>query len=262
MKSLGPDRPSVYYADETSLAIEGKAHILITALRFADPQQMIIEVVRLKEKCGIPLTQEIKWNQKELPAELRYKISDGILKIVSFSSNEALISIREGNDKQAAAEMMFNQIIDNCHAPYFVLHCDQHLCPDMERLWSRVYREDSPTCVTLQEVNSSRDQLMQCVDIFAGLYRTAIRHELEGIQKMRKTLIEDGWDEEPATVSWYVKTFTRGIIPGTIVDERSVDDMQVKRTWGKGFRVESSISQEALNMLRENLGHVYMGCLH
>jgi hypothetical protein len=103
---------------------------------------------------------------------------------------------------------------------------------------------------------------MQCVDVFAGLYRMAIRHELQGITKMRKTPIEDGWDEEPVPVSWYVRMCTRGIIPGSVVQERSVADMEVKSTWGKGLRLESSISAEVTGALRESMAHVFMGCLH
>jgi len=265
MKSkLQPEPIPAFYVDETSLEIEGKPHVLVAAISFSEPQVAVARILKVREDFKIPLSVEIKWNQQELPADLRYQISDRMLYAAAATAG-GLVSLCEGNDKQKAAEMMLRQIADHSRSP-FCLYLDVNLCPDIKKLWQ--YAQSNLVgpgiCATLQETESSRDQLMQCVDVFAGLYKTAIDHTLRGIAK-RRTYYDPVFSEElEDTVSGHIFLATRYLLPGTVdctAEDLIAGKLPFKDSWGSGFRIESSISQATTELLRKMVVS-YVGCMH
>jgi hypothetical protein len=264
LRKLGPEPVPIFYADETFLDIEGKSHILLAAISFSEPQVAIARILKVREDFNIPLSMEIKWNQQALPSDLRYQISDRMLYAVATSS-EGLISICEGSDKQGAAEMMLRQIAEHSRSP-FGLYLDKNLCPDVRKLWeyAQSYLVEPAACVSLQETESCRDQLIQCVDVFAGLYKTAIEHILRGKSKPRKYYDPSLREELDDTVAGHILLATRYLLPGTVdctAEELEAGKLPFKDSWGSGIQLKSSVSQGTKDTLRK-MAMSYIGCMH
>jgi hypothetical protein len=264
LRRFQPDPVPAFYVDETFLEIEGKSHILLAAISFGEPQVAVARMLKVREDFNVPLSVEIKWNQQSLPPDLRYQISDRMLYAVAASS-EGLISICEGSDKQKAAEMLLQQIAEHSHSP-FSLYLDRDLCPDVRELWEYAQSNlvQPAACVTLQETESCRDQLMQCVDVFAGLYKTAIEHVLRGKSK-RRTYYDPVLREElDDTVANHILLATRYLLPGTVdctAEELDASKLPFKDSWGSGIQLKSSVSQGTKDILKR-MATSYIGCMH
>lgn len=258
-----PEQTPAFFVDETTLEIEGKKHFLIVAITFDDPQSKTTEIIKIKKALGIALSQEVKWNQQSLPAQVRYKLSDGMLSAVSDST--VLVSIIEGNDKEKACEFIVRQIADYSERPFSV-YLDRNLCPNVKKLWDFSVSLPGPAqCVSLQEVESSREQLVQCVDVFAGLFKTAIEHIVKGVNKSRQCYDPISDNEYEDSIVGYIFEIARFCLPGDVdfctptLDGEVIPPEPFKDAWGCGIRLESSISDRAKDVIRQRVGSWHVG---
>jgi len=260
-------QPVFFYADESWIEIEGKKHLVLGALATSRPGPMANEVAKLKRDLGLQPFDEIKWNSGKYSETLRHGISNGILQLIPGSMG--VISIVEGQDKQRAAELLATQIGDCCeyyNIPGYILNLDQGLINRQKEFTDFLGQRKRPLCLGLHVLDSSCDQLIQCTDIFIGFYRTAMRQDLEG----RATYIPNT-DESFADIrlAWsfleHVQFWTRGILWGdedSLYEELRQGKEPYRRSINMGFRIHSSISAEAKNLLETRIATVYMGCLH
>lgn len=217
----------------------------------------------MKRRLGVSPSEEIKWNRSGLDRETRYAISDGVLGL--SKSWTALVLLVEETDKQVAAQRMYDQILDFCHAAAintFHLDYDEDLVPEMKALWHYLQGcETAVSCLGLQAVDSEREPLIQCADILAGLFRTAVVHELEG--RSTRIPVKDFYDDETVacSMSEYLQLFTKHLMPGEQYIEEP-EYLPFTDCWDRGFRVASSISDEAKALLRRRIALYYLGCMH
>lgn len=261
------ERVAIFYIDESWLNLEGKKHLILGGITTQDTCETALKVVKLKEIFGLGPFDEVKWNMKSLTQEQRNKLSVGIIGILTADCT-ALISIVEGEDRQKASEVMGLQVFDFCnqrHIPAFILYLDQGLVPKLE-IFEEFLRTKLPIgskFIGIQSLVSSKDQIIQCCDIFVGLCRLAILHELNKINKIIRV-----YDEEfKEGIGWHLKDFillsTRYLLWGkTSLEEFERKGMPYKRSMNLGFRLESTISKETQHILEEKIATVYMGCMH
>ncbi len=254
-------RALFFYADESWVEIEGKRHLLLGAIAPEDPRRMTLDVVALKTEAGLQPLDELKWSMGgDTTQAQRVQLSQGVLDILSGQCT-GFVSLVEGTDKQHATELLCRQIADYCNeekVPVFVVYADEGLVPrrlELRQLLGQV--GGNARCAGLQSVVSADEQLIQCCDVFAGLYRQVIRHELEGISKPIQVFDESAGEAIEFTVSEYTLVATRFLLWG-----KCPDPLQpYKNCMGLGLRVHSSLSNTAMSKL-ERLAVSYLGCMH
>jgi hypothetical protein len=204
---------------------------------------------------------------KGLNQEQRIKLSDGIIHILTTDCS-GLISIVEGEDRQRAAEVFGLQVFDFCaqhNIPAFILYMDQEMVSREKifRDFLKTRLPEGPECIGLQSLVSSSEQIIQCCDIFLGLYRLVMLHELKGT----KTIIQVYDELLKAEIDWflpeYIIIYTRYLLWGnTSLEEFEKTGFPYKKAMGLGFRLKSTISEETKHLLEEKIATVYMGCMH
>lgn len=252
------------YADESEIEIEGKPHLIIGAIHPRDPGDLALRVFELKEKLGFRPFDEVKWNMKKTKAtkEQRYALSNGILSTLMWGCT-GLISIVEGRDRQRAVEYLALQICDYLKGTdAYILNLDEGLLPNPDAFIKASERDAdmSPRCIGIQNIDSSKDQVLQACDIFVGSFRAAIWSELSGTVK---TISWSDDEHDEITLTSYVHLGTRHLMWGKM--EGTPEDieqglMPFKHSLGLGFRIQSTVSQETRKKL-ESFTTVYMGCL-
>lgn len=260
-----------FFIDETWLEIEGKRHIMVGALTPFSPAQVAVEMVKVKNELGFAALDEVKMNTKGLTRDLKIKLTDGVLSILW--SCTGFVSIIEGNDKQKAAEMVATQLFDYCsqrNIPAYVLYFDNDLVPQ-KRIFERFVKSNLVTgsnCIGIQHLDSSGEQLIQCCDVFLGLYRLSMEIEFGSRIIMRPVYRESLGVEEEWSLSEYVIISTRGQLWGVrdmqrVYDEPGYEDIlyPFHRSMNLGFRINSSVSQETKQLLEDKLATVFMGCM-
>lgn len=251
-----------FYADESWIDIEGKRHLIMGAIAPYDPEWLSFQMLKLKMGLGLAPSYEVKWNMKrDLGTETRIAVTTGVGEILNLGC-DGLVSLVEGADKNHAANLLCEQIQDYCAEsafPAYALYYDEGMIPDHERL-SRLLQADRnrPSCGGLHSVVSASEQITQCCDIFVGLFRQTIRHEVESIRKPIKVHYDDLNPELEMTISEYTQMMTRFVLWGRCTDT----DSAIKHCVGRGFRVHSSISEKARNILAKAVGTTYLGCMH
>ncbi len=261
------EKPAFLYADESWIEIEGKNHLILGAITPKDPGETTLKMVKLKESFGLSPFDEVKWNMKGLDQEQRIKLSDGIIHILTTDCS-GLISIVEGEDKQQAAKVLGLQVFDFCaqqKIPAFVLYMDEEMVPKQQifRDFLKKRLPEGPKCIGLQSLISSSEQVIQCCDIFLGLYRLVMLHELKGKRKLIQIYDEGLQDEIEWSLTEYIIIYTRYLLWGnTSLEEFEKTGFPYKRAMGLGFRLESTISEETKHLLEEKIATVYMGCMH
>jgi hypothetical protein len=252
-----------FFADESWIEIETKNHLVVGAIGVSDPGAIAIEVVGLKKDFGLPPLEEIKWNSgKTLSEAQRHGISQGMLSIIRKC--RGFITIIEGNDKQKSTELLFHQIFEYCArhtVAGYTFSIDQDMVKDARGFKRWLQDFGDPRLIGIQMLDSATDQLIQCADFFVGAYRTAMRQILgDAPTKIIKLPLRDE-EFENWSLPDYVVLGTRGMLWS---DAKS-PDYDIPPTLyssGKGFRVHSSISKEALSLLEKHVATVNMECLH
>lgn len=260
---------SYFFADESWVEIEGKKHLILGAIVSSNLCGTCYKIYSLKNKLGISPLEEIKWNMKGLTEEQRIELSSGIINIL-VNDCTAMFSLVETVDKLEAAKVLVKQIHDFCKGtslPAYILHIDQDLVPKPNVLETFIKSNltDKPECIGLQSLISSKDQMIQCCDIFIGLFRTVMVHLLNNVEK-KISFYDDGLGEiVESNLSDYILLSTRYAIWGDssmTIDDFNKGKLPYKRSLGLGIRLVSSVSDKAKRILEEQVATVYMGCLH
>ncbi len=264
------EQVAYFYVDETWLEIEGKKHIMVGALTPNSPAEAALEMIKVKADLGFAPLDEVKMNTSGLTRDLKIKLTDGVLSVLWGCTG--FISVVEGEDKQKAAEMVASQIFDYCtrsNIQAYVLYFDKDLVPRCRGFeeYVRTQLIRGSICIGIQHMDSSGEQLIQCCDVFLGLYRLSMEIEFGGRIITRPVYRESLSVEEEWSLSEYVIISTRGQLWG----ERNVvkdDDPEYEDIFhpyhcsmNLGFRIYSTISQESKQLLEDKLATVYMGCM-
>lgn len=265
------ERVAYFYVDETWLEIEGKKHIMVGALTPNSPAEAALEMIKVKGDLGFAPLDEVKMNTRGLTRDLKIKLTDGVLSILWGCIG--FISIVEGENKQKAAEMVATQIFDYCtqsNIQAYVLYFDKDLVP-RGRIFEEYVRTQlvgDSICIGIQHLDSSSEQLIQCCDVFLGLYRLSMEIEFGGRIITRPVYRESLSVEEEWSLSEYVIISTRGQLWGErnmqkISDEPEYEDIlyPFHCSMNLGFRIDSTISQESKQVLEDKLATVFMGCM-
>ena len=262
-------KASYFFVDESWVEIEGKKHLVLGAIVSQDLSRTCHKIYCLKQKLGISPLEEIKWNMKGLTEDQRIELSSGIINIL-VNDCTAMFSLVETVDKLDAAKVLVKQIHDFCKIskiPAYILHIDQDLVPKPHILEDFIKSNltDKPECIGFQSLISSKDQMIQCCDIFIGLFRTVMVHLLNNVDR-KISFYDDGLDETiKSNLTDYILLSTRYVIWGDssmTIEEFNRGDMPYKRSLGLGVRLVSSISDKAKDLLEKQVATVYMGCLH
>lgn len=271
MQEKAASPPLTFYVDDSVINIEGKPHTVLGGVSFAKPNEVALQISKLKMSVGLGPLDEIKWNTKGLSKETRYALSDGIMNIIAYRVGcRAVVTILEAFDKSRAAELLATQMQDYCTAegiPAFMAEFDENILASERRFaaFLKTKLQPAPPCIGFHSMPSSHHPLVQCSDIFVGLFRTALVHALENSEKV-VTYYDPGFQTE---VTWplssYILLSTRQVVWGDhswkTMDDVDSGEPHVKRTMGYGLRLTSSISEEAKSTLAE-IGTIYMGCTH
>ena len=265
------EKVAYFYVDETLLKIEGKKHVIVGALTPTSPAEASLEMVKVKAELGFAPLDEVKMNTRGLTRDLKIKLTDGVLGILGGCT--AFISIVEGEDKQIAAEVLALQVLDYCNQnnkkAYF-LYFDKDLVPRPREFENYVRRRltDGANCIGIQHLNSSGEQLVQCCDVFLGLFRLSMEIELGG-RVIKRAVYRGSLDEEEEwSLSEYVIVSTRGQVWGeqkmmNVSDDPEYEDITYPFhcSMNLGVRIASTISQEIKQTLEDRLATAFMGCL-
>jgi len=260
-----------FYIDETYIETENRKHVAVDAIFPKNPMEAALEMVKVKAELGFAPLDEVKLNTSGLKIDSKIKLTDGVLNILVDCI--AFISIVEGEDKQKAAEASAMQVFDYCvqnNIEAFVLYFDKDLVPrtrDFEKFARARFAERS-TCIGIHHLNSSGDQLIQCCDVFLGLYRLSMEVEFGSRIITRKIYRQEHEVEEEWNLSDYVVLSMRGQLWGEQKRVKVYEEPEYEDTFlpyhcslNLGFRIDSNISQETRQLLEDKLATVYMGCL-
>lgn len=251
--------PICVYADETFLTLEDKEHIMVAAIVPSSPEEMTKDLSKKKQEVGLNDSVEIKWNDTDLPADLRNKLTEDIA-IILGTGCKGFICLLEGNNKLQAVIMLHTQLSDYCKSENisgFSLYLDQSLPEKLGKFeeYIKVIATEQ-RCVAVQQVDSKKEPLIQCADAFAGLLSAEIQHEVEAKQKPITFYDEYLQEHINCTLSDYFIHLTRYIIWGRYTS-RSIP---TKYSLELGFRVDSSISKHAKKIIKNFIATTYIGC--
>ncbi len=258
-----------FFADESWVDIEGKKHLILGSVVPSNLNETCYKIYKLKQKIGISPLNEVKWNMKGLTEEQRIELSNGMIEIL-VNDCVGMISVVETEDKQYASQTLVKQIHDYCkktNVSAYILHIDQDLVPKLQVLEDFIKSNliGEPDCIGLQSLISSKDQMIQCCDIFIGLLRTVMVHLLNEVDK-KICYIDEGLDETvELDLTDYILLSTRYVIWGDTsitIEDLENGALPYKRSMGLGFRLVSSISEETKALLENQVATVYMGCMH
>lgn len=262
-----------FHIDESFLEIEGKEHIIICAITSHSPSESAMRMVEAKKELGFHSLDEVKINTKGLTKDKKIKLTDSVLDIISDCT--VFIYIIEGKDKQKSAEKITLQLFDYCNqnnVEGYYLFFDKDLVPKPHEFeqFVRDNLGNGAICFGIQHFNSTSEQLIQCCDVFLGLFRLSLEIEFGKREIKRNVPTPYGDAEDEWSLSDYVILFSRGQIWGKTEDRKSFDsfDGEILEltypyhcAYGLGIRVESSISEQAKKVIEENLATAYLGCL-
>lgn len=259
-----------FYIDETLLEIENKKHVIVCAISPHNPSDAAMEMVKVKKSLGFSSLDEVKMNTGGLTRELKVKLTDGVIGIMSDCT--AFISIIEGEDKQKAAEMIALQVFDYCNQSNiegYSFYFDKDLVPkprDFEQ-FVRTELVGEAECIGIQHLNSTGEQMIQCCDVFLSLYRLSLEIEFGNRVISRMVYIYENDEGNEWSLSRYVILFTRGQIWGkrvvrdicATVSEQEFDSFHC--SYGLGVRVDSTISPGTKKIIENELATTYTGCI-
>jgi len=267
------EQVSYFYIDETFIEIEGKKHIIVCAISPNSPSESSLKIVEVKKQLGFKSLDEVKINTKGLTQSLKVKLTDGILDVIGDCT--AFISIIKGENKQESGEMIAYQLFDYCNqnsVKGFFLYFDKDLVPNPREFEQFVRNNllNGAECFGIQHFNSTSEQLIQCSDVFLGLFRLSMEIAFGKRAITRKVYIPSIDDEDDFSLEDYVILSSRGQIWGKVETRKSSfgDDiygneylMPFHCSFDLGIRIKSSISDNAKKIIEEKLATVYLGCL-
>lgn len=250
--------------DDSDFLLDGRKHIILAAVLFHEPEEAVASVDSIKSDFGL---KELKWNSKGLSQIQREEISSRMLGVLSQANS--IVLIREGLDKQAAAEDLVQQIAEALDTADTALDLDIQFdigIVSNERMLSQRL-QSSPyefmRRARFLSVNSLDSNLIQCADLFAGFMRLQL--DLLFSRKDKIVLLdeEDYPYNEEILLSRYVSLALRYTLIGEVIGGTDYPkDLPFKHARGKGLQIISSVSDEIQDMVYERIGVSYMGCIH
>jgi hypothetical protein len=256
------------YADETHLEIERKKHTIIGGIIPDNPAKIMWNMIKLKETIGLNPFDEVKWNMKGLDESRRLQLSEGIINILNEGCN-ALITLVEGNDKSAAARLFANQVYDYCNEKNietFSLFMDENLVshiPNYVNFLKTNFIKNNAKCSGMNNLISQYDQIIQCCDIFTGLYRCAIINALKDDGKTVFLEDEIVGSIEELKINDYIILKMRYLVWGAVEEVSDINGIfSYKNSIGFGVRIFSTISEESARVIKEKVAMTFIGSMY
>ena|GEM_PF-6850550 len=251
--------------DDSDFPLGGKKHIFLAAITFYKPEEAIAEVEAIKADFGL---KELKWNSKGLSQAQREEISRRMLGVLSGA--DSFVVIREGHDKQAAAEELVQQIAESFGESELgqdlTIQFDIGIVSDERGLTQKL--QSSPykfmRHAAFSSVNSVESSLIQCADLFAGFLRLQLDLLLSSRNDKVVYFGEEYYPYHELSLSEYISISLRYSLYGEVVTESFEDlhGLPYKHSKGKGLRIISSVSDELIDEVYRGIGVSYIGCIH
>ncbi len=250
-----------FYVDDSACDIAGAKHIILSALTFPDEQKAIADWLAKKQEFGLYPYDEVKWNDRASPLELRTAF-------VPLLNNGIGIIVLDDSTKQSAAERLCSQIWQYCHDEKlegFRLRFDKDIIGDQRRLKDHL-KGFYPPCVGLSEHDSECEQLVQYADFLAGAIKLKIDFGLGNRDPRRRIAVasENSRPRKEMELSFYFFAALHYCLWGRIVDFGdgvSTNDPR-KMVIGRGLIVNSSAEREIVDSAISFIDGDYMGCIH
>ena len=248
-----------FYIDDTSVALDGRPHVMLAAIRFKDDSVASAAVLRCKRALGLSLQAELKWNARKVPREQTYAIRAAMMPILSHASGTVII--HEGTKTDAARALAF-QLSDYTRqvsqAEGFVCRFDREIIEP--NLFANESKLLTPPCVGLSVGDSHLDPLLQAADLFVGYQKLRFdigTGKVDGVKRVAAEVYENEHDEYE--LSWYLRVGLRYCLWGVCEGD---PDMPTKVNLGYGVRVVSSANPERVKTAIRELDEEYLGCIH
>jgi len=265
----------IFGIDDSEIDIEGRPHTLLAAIGVRNPKTLESALAMLKRDFGLKASQEVKWNgMPPLPQKAREELSQELM--VLLHDSVPLVVIREGRDKNHAAQVSARQIGDFLAACSSLANDETiHLLFDESIIgdpikFQRYLRTLPPspvTSATVESVHSHEHAVIQIADALAGFSRLATEIAL-GREDKQITIWDHGFASDiPTSLLTYVSQALRWATWGEVPPPPDPNDVKFDATWpfksvgGFGLRIHSSISPQVVEAIYESR-RVYMGCLH
>jgi Protein of unknown function (DUF3800) len=260
-----------FYVDDSCISIEGKPHVMLAALTTPHPRVVVEELCALKESLGLHRLDEVKWNgTSRLSPEQRNDFSSRALGIIAGSC-QGLLTIAETSNKQDVAELLATQIESYCAAqqlPGFMIEFDQGIITTEKTFDTFLRTRTAPTtpCLGYFSCSSAHHPLIQCCDLFLGLFRLAVMQKEKGDRTL-VSYFDDGFEREiTEPLGEHILLGTRYVLWGdhNWKTEADIDSgiPHLKNSMGYGIRLHSTIFDAARAFIEEAIATVYMGCMH
>jgi hypothetical protein len=267
----------LFAVDDSEVEIEGRVHTILSAVGFANPEAVGLEMNRLKSQFGLLPTDEIKWNgMKEIPRKRREELSEELISLLSDSIPLAVIC--EGRDKQNCAKHLMEQIAD-CFQDSPRLLTDQHtvqflfdegIITNPEEL--QQFLSDHPNKVlnegSISSIDSKLSPAVQLADVYAGFNRRTTTIALDIQNNPQIQIWDEGLsDEISIDLLSYICISFRYAIWGSIPEPDPPDGFTFNGEWpfkhvgGYGLRIHSTVSRKIIEQIYKSRV-VYMGCMH
>jgi Protein of unknown function (DUF3800) len=259
-EASAPQYPT-FYVDDSTCDIEGKKHVVLSALTFPDEEKAIADWLGKKQEFRLHPYDEVTWNGRALPLEQRRAF-------VPLLNNGIGIVVLDDSTKQAAAERLCTQVWQYCHDEKkdgFRLRFDKNIVEDRQRLKSHL-RGFYPPCVGLSEHDSDYEELIQYADFLAGAIKLKIDFGL-GVRDPNVKVTVDGENpgsREEMELSFYFFAALRYCLWGRVHDfgDGANRNDPRKMVLGRGLVVNSSAGREAVDKAISFIDGDYMGCIH
>lgn len=239
-------------------------HTLIGAVEFSDQSEALGRILQCKREVGA--SDEIKWNSKKFTREQRHFISDALLPVLNRTVG--FLIIREGNDKQASAVSLMNQLSDYCRSlrsDAYVITFDKNIVRDSRSFDSQL-SELQPGCMGWSEVDSAHNPLIQAADLFCGFQKLRIDIGEGRVNPNRLVVLESEGNHQECELSWYLFAGLHYSLWGRVHDHgwdppKSYCNEPLKHNLGYGVRVFSTVPREPLLSALTHLDREFMGCI-
>lgn len=261
--------------DDSQITIGDIPHTIIAGIGVHDPIAMSHALAKLKLQFGLSSEEEVKWNGMKLEQREREALSQELL--VLLNEGASVVTIREGLDRQVAAQDMTYQLAD-----YFASHqyqlerspglsmvFDEGIISDRGR-YDRFLRGSFSSPVseaTFESVESHTNALVQLADVLAGFNRLLTEISL-GRPDKELEIMDDGLGMPiKMNLHGYICLSQRWNVWGEVPPPPDPQNVAFDGRWpfkhvgGHGLRINSSIPAHLVKQIYDSR-IVYMGCMH
>jgi hypothetical protein len=262
--------------DDSEVEINGCHHSILAAIGVKELFAVESAFNKLKGQFGLTPSDEVKWNgMKPLSQPVREALSQELM--ILLHESVPLIIIKEGRNKQLAAEDIGSQIADFLKRHPYVLGAeetvelifDEGIVAD-DSAYSEYLHSLSPSPIalgTFASAHSHESALIQLADVLAGFNKLATEIAL-GRPNKELQVWDDGLGRDIGIdLLRYISISMRWAIWGEVPPPPDPNNITFDGKWpfkhigGHGLRIYSSIPQEIIERIY-NSRIVYMGCMH